>query len=70
MQNIMLSAAAIDLGSFWSSPPLIESSEFRQWLGIGEEDRCLGLLYFGWPKAGDAWPRSVRKPVEQVVSWA
>jgi nitroreductase len=70
MQNVMLSAAAIDLGSFWSSPPLIESTEFRQWLGISEEDRCLGLLYLGWPKAGDAWPRSVRKPVEQVVSWA
>jgi nitroreductase len=70
MQNIMLSAVAIDLGSFWSSPPLIESTEFRQWLGIGEEDRCLGLLYLGWPKTGDAWPRSVRTPVEQIVSWA
>lgn len=70
MQNIMLSAAAVELGSFWSSPPLIETNEFRQWLGIGAEDQCLGLLYLGWPKSGFEWPRSQRKPVEGFVSWA
>ncbi len=70
MQNIMLSAAAIELGSFWSSPPLVETKEFREWLGIGAEDQCLGLLYLGWPKEGFEWPRSQRKPVEGFVSWA
>jgi nitroreductase len=70
MQNLMLSAAAIDLGSFWSSPPVVETPEFRQWLGLGDEDRCLGLIYLGWPKQNFAWPTSVRQPVAKVVSWA
>lgn len=70
LQNAMLSAAAAGLGSFWSSPPLLESRAFSEWLGIGEEDRCVGLLYLGWPKAGAAWPRSARQPVEGKVSWA
>jgi nitroreductase len=70
IQNLMLSAAAIDLGSFWSSPPVIETPEFSQWLGLGNEDRCLGLIYLGWPKENFDWPTSVRQPVEKVVSWA
>lgn len=70
LQNIMLSAAAVDLGSFWSSPPLIDSAAFRTWLGIGEQDECLALLYLGWPKPGFSWPSSVRKPVESVTTWA
>lgn len=70
LQNIMLSAAAVELGAFWSSPPLLDSQAFRDWLGLGEEDICLALLYIGWPKPGFAWPASVRKPLESVVTWA
>ena len=70
LQNIMLSAAAVELGSFWSSPPLIDSQAFHEWLGLGDEDVCLGLLYLGWPKASFAWPKSARKPVGEVVGWA
>jgi len=70
MQNILLSASAIGLGSFWSSPPLLETEAFRHWLGIREQDRCVGLLYLGWPKAGTVWPTSVRRPVGECVSWA
>ncbi len=70
LQNVMLTASSVELGSFWSSPPLIESQAFKQWLGIRAEDRCLGLLYLGWPKAGFEWPHSARKPLHNCVSWA
>lgn len=70
LQNVMLSAAAAGLGSFWSSLPLLESTAFQSWLRIGEKDRCLGLLYLGWPKPGAGWPRSARQPIEKKVSWA
>lgn len=70
LQNFMLSAASAGLGSFWSSPPLLESAAFQKWLGIGKEDRCVGLLYLGWPKPGAAWPKSARKPIEEKLSWA
>ncbi|MDB6074392.1 MAG: nitroreductase [Verrucomicrobiaceae bacterium] len=70
LQNLMLSASAIGLGSFWSSPPLLESENLKLWLGLRPQDQCVGLLYLGWPKAGCAWPTSARKPLTERVSWA
>lgn len=69
LQNLMLSATAAGLASFWSSPPLLGAPEFQTWLGIRPEDRCVGLMYLGWPRAGLAWPRSVRQPVANKISW-
>jgi nitroreductase len=69
LQNLMLSATAAGLGCYWSTPPLLAAAAFREWLGLGAEDRCLGLVYLGWPKAGLNWPRSVRQPVETKVTW-
>lgn len=69
VQNIMLSATAIGLGSFWSSPPLIESAAFKQQQGLHEEDHCLGILYLGWPKQTFVWPASARRPVTDFIEW-
>jgi nitroreductase len=69
LQNVMLSATAAGLGSFWSSPPVLGSAEFAKWLGQGEEDLCVGLLYLGWPKAGRAPAEVPRKPVAEKVVW-
>lgn len=69
LQNLQLSATAAGLGCYWSSPPVVNAPGFRSWLGIREEDRCLGLIYLGWPKPGLNWPRSVRKPVESKIAW-
>lgn len=69
MQNLMLSATAAGLGSFWSSPPVLDTAEFHSWLGIRSQDRCIGLLYLGWPKPGLTWPRSARQPVEGKITW-
>lgn len=69
LQNLMLSATAAGLGSFWSSPPLLGTAEFQKWLGIQGEDRCLGLMYVGWPKANLNWPRSARQAVTTKITW-
>jgi len=69
LQNLQLSATAAGLGGYWSSPPVLNASVFRDWLGLREEDRCVGLIYLGYPKAGFQWPRSARKPVESKVVW-
>ena len=69
LQNLMLAATAAGLGSFWSSPPLLESRPFKHWLGIREEDRCVGLVYLGWPREDRALPKSARRPLSGVVSW-
>lgn len=70
VQNMALSAAAAGLGFFWSSPPLIYSQRFGDWLGIKEDDRCLGLLYIGWPRPGAPVPQSMRSPIREKVTFA
>lgn len=67
LQNIMLSATAVGLGSFWSSPPLLGSPAFGQWLGLGPDDLCTGLLYLGWPKPGRAASLISRRPVAEKI---
>lgn len=69
LQNLQLSATAAGLGCYWSSPPVLGTREFAGWLQIGAEDRCVGLIYLGWPKSGLNWPRSVRQPVESKTEW-
>ena len=70
LQNLALSATAAGLGFFWSSPPLIYDKAFNDWLGFAAEDRCVGLVYLGWPKADAAAPTSVRTPITDKVSFA
>lgn len=69
LQNLMLSAAAAGLGSFWSTSPVLETAAWKNWLGVRAEDRCLGLMYLGWPKPDLKWPRSARQPAESKVTW-
>ena len=70
VQNLMLSATAAGVGSFWSSPPVIGHPEFGQWLGLGVEDQCLGLIYLGYSKEGRQPAAPSRLPLEKVVTWA
>ncbi len=69
VQNLALSATAAGLAGYWSSPPLVYTRAFADWLGLGPEDRCLGLFYLGWPRPGLTPPKAVRKPVEQKITW-
>lgn len=67
VQNMYLTATAYGLGAFWSTPKLVYSSEMNAFLGLGEADKCLGLVYLGYPAI--EWPKSHRKPLEYVTKW-
>jgi len=67
MQNMLLSATAYGLGTFWSSPKIIYTKEMNAFLELEENDKCLGLLYIGYPS--DEWPSGQRKPIEYVTKW-
>lgn len=69
LQNLQLSATAAGLGGYWSSPPVLDAPSFRSSLGLGASDRCVGLIYLGWPKPELKWPRSVRQPLEKKLVW-
>lgn len=68
VQNMHLTATAYGLGCFWSSPAVVYSDEMKSFLKLSEKDKCLGLLYVGYP-AESEWPKSHRKPLEYHVEW-
>ncbi|MFP6874261.1 MAG: nitroreductase [Verrucomicrobiales bacterium] len=69
VQNMHLTASAAGLGAFWSSPQVLETGGMRSFLGLREEDCCLGLFYLGWLKEGERWPESSRHPAAEKVEW-
>ncbi len=69
VQNMHLAAAAAGLGMYWSSPGIAYGENFAEFLKLGSEDKCLGIIYIGWPKEGREWPKSSRKPAMDKVFW-
>lgn len=67
VQNMALTCTAYGLGSFWSTPKFIYTPEMNSFLGLNENDKCLGVFYVGYPKYD--WPESHRKPLEYVTEW-
>ena len=67
VQNLHLTASAAGLGAKWSSPPICYDPAMNEFLGLGAEDRCLGLFYIGWPKQGATTPVSPRRPASEKV---
>ena len=67
IQNMCLTATAYGLGSFWSSPKIIYTPEMNKFLKLNPEDKCLGVLYVGYPSID--WPKGQRKPIEYLTEW-
>jgi len=69
VQNLHISASAQDLGVFWSSPTVVYGEGIANFLELQKGDRCLGLLYIGWPAEAKKWPESRRGSVEEKLKW-
>ena len=67
IQNMYLTCTAHGLGGFWSTPRLMHNVGMKQFLGIGEKDRCCGVFYIGYPKG--EWPKSYRKPLPELIEY-
>ena len=67
VQNMLLTATAYGIGSFWSTPTILNTKEMKDFFKLGEEDKCLGLLYFGY--TNEKWPEGQRKPIEYITEW-
>lgn len=68
VQNLWLTASALGLAGYWSSGGMTYHPAFRDWLGLGPEDQCLGLFMLGRPKA--APPEGKRRaPWQDKVRW-
>ncbi|MBM3424943.1 MAG: nitroreductase [Bacteroidetes bacterium] len=67
IQNMHLTCTAYEIGLFWSTPKLIYSTTMNDFLGLSEDDKCLGLIYLGYPSI--EWPDAHRIPLEYHTQW-
>lgn len=67
VQNMHLTCTAYGLAGFWSTPGFMKTDDVKEFLGLGEKDRCLGFFYLGYPE--NEWPKGRRKPIEYVTEW-
>jgi nitroreductase len=67
VQNILLTAAAYNVGCYLSTGGITYFKESNSLFDLGDEDKILGFLHVGMPKA--ALPDSKRAPVEEKSAW-
>lgn len=67
VQNMYLTATAYGLGAFWSTPKFIYKGWVDEFLGLNDDQVCLGFFYLGYP--GEEWPKGQRRPLEYVTEW-
>jgi nitroreductase len=65
VQNMALTATSLNVGAYWSSPPLID--HLGDFLDLAENEKCIGLFYMGYHNAVTR-PAS-RTPMEEKVKW-
>lgn len=47
VQNMLLTATSLGIGSFWGTPALLHTNSFRNNYALKEEDEFIGLIYLG-----------------------
>lgn len=68
VQNILLVAAAENIGVHWASGGVSYWNETKEYLGYELQDQVLGLLYLGYPKI--EWPEGKRlSNINQKLDW-
>lgn len=65
VQNMALTAESLEIGAYWSSPPLIH--HLGEFLSLKEKTQCIGLFYMGYYNGEK--PQINRTPMEEKVSW-
>ncbi len=67
VQNMFLTATAYGLAFYWGTGGLTYTPEMQNFLGLREKDKCLGLIFLGYPAV--EWPKGQRRPVEYYSEW-
>lgn len=67
IQNLMLAARALGLGTTLTTMHKLHEREVKDLLGIPEQVETMALIPLGWPKGRFGPP--TRLPVEKVVYW-
>lgn len=65
VQNMALTAQALNVGAYWSSPPLID--HLGEFLTLDSDEKCIGLFYMGYHSETSLVAN--RTPIEEKVVW-
>ena len=65
VQNMALTAEALNIGAYWSSPGII--ADLKHYLNLGEQEKCFGLFYMGYHN--EKFREAVRTPIEGKIKW-
>jgi len=64
---VLLAAHSRGLAGYWRTPAVLRTTEGRAALGIGEDERAIGLLHLG-PARQEQRPPD-RMPAAEVISY-
>jgi nitroreductase len=64
---LLLGAHARGLAGYWRTPEVLRTPEGRAAVGLGEDERFVGLVHLGEGRQGKEPPD--RAPVEDFVDW-
>lgn len=67
VQNIWLSAHAYGIGMYWGSPGFIYKPVTNEFLGLGEGQSCLGIIFMGYHQAPELPAK--RTSIQEKVEW-
>lgn len=65
VQNMWITATAYGIGSYWSSPDLLQY--FNEFEPLAEGETCIGLFYMGYANVPER--HTPRTPIEDKVKW-
>lgn len=65
VQNMALTAEALNVGTYWSSPGML--ADLKEYLNLGEQEKCFGLFYMGYHQ--EPYREARRTPIEEKVKW-
>ena len=65
VQNMALSAEALNVGAYWSSPGMI--ANLNDYLNLEEQEKCYGIFYMGYHN--EAPREAQRSPMEEKIKW-
>jgi nitroreductase len=65
VQNMALTAEALDIGAYWSSPESL--AHLGSYLRLQENEKCFGIFYMGYHQEEKRPAR--RTPIEGKVRW-
>lgn len=65
VENMWLTATAMEVGAYWSSPSNLEA--LSRFLELTPNEKCVGLFFMGYHQAKEK--PAVRKPIEEKLTW-